>query len=571
MTKSSATLSENRFIVKNIKLIMIIVMVICILICSLYLRLSWIDHRQTETRVAVMLSESLASQLNPQDVAALSGSQEDLTKAEYLSIKRSLSNMVDKTIQIRFAYLFGDQNGHMIILADSESPESADYSPPGQFYDEATDNDWEPFRSGKTVMTDAATDRWGTWKSALVPIMDPESGEVIAVLGLDYPASLWNTRLYKQMIPDMIIVLLFMLFIVALHRVAYQYFKLKALSDRKALDEALYRSVFDQAPIGISIVNDKLFVSESGIGNINMNPMFEKILGRTNRELANTEWLDITHPDDLQADLGLFKQFKSGEIDGYTMKKRFLRPDGTYVWTSMKVAHFLGGLRDNPEHLCLLDDISTEKEFEDSMVESERSKSVLLSNLPGMAYRCIFDRDWTMQFASAGSIALTEYAPEDLINSKVISFKELIAPEYRELFWNEWTRVIAEKVPFRCEHEIITATGERKWVVGRGQGVYNEHGDMESLEGIVLDISDRKEAENNLKYTYEHDRDTGLYNLNSFHELLMSDNKIRVEEKRAVININLSTFQRLSMVYGFNYTQDLDYYGILPTIKQEKP
>jgi hypothetical protein len=43
--------------------------------------------------------------------------------------------------------------------------------------------------------------------------------------------------------------------------------------------------------------------------------------------------------------------------------------------------------------------------MEHALQESERSKSVLLSHLPGMAYRCLFDRDWTMQFVSAGCLA----------------------------------------------------------------------------------------------------------------------------------------------------------------------
>lgn len=557
MKNSLITLSEDHFMFKHTTLFMAIIIMISLLVCGLYLNLRWIEHQQTETQVAVMLVESLASQLDPQDISALSGSQEDLDKTEYLSIKRNLSKLVEKTNLISFAYLFGEQNGNMIFLADSEPPDSPDYSPPGQIYQEASDNEWEPFRSGKTVMTEASTDRWGTWRSALVPITNPESGEVIAVLGLDYSASMWSTRLQQQMIPDVIIAFLFILFIIALSRVWYLYSKLKVISDRKTRDEALYHSVFDQAPIGIAIVNNKKFVSQSGIGNVDMNPMFEKTLGRTNRELANTEWMDITHPDDLQADLEMFEQFKSGKIDEYTMKKRFLKPDGSYVWTDMKIVHFLDSLRDNPMHLCLLDDISTEKEIENSLIESERSKSVLLSNLPGMAYRCIFDSDWTMQFASAGSIKLTGYNPEDLINNKVISFKDLIAPEYRELFWNEWTRVITDRVPFRCEHEIIMATGERKWAVGLGQGIYNEHGDIESLEGIVLDISDRKEIEYKIQYDYRHDKETDLYNLNSFHEILINDSKKKNHEKRAVININLSSFQRISMIYGFNYTQEL--------------
>lgn len=557
MKISFDTPPENSFIVKHMKLLMAVIMISCTLLCGLYLRYIWVKNQRTEEQKAITLTESLASQYNPKDVASLSGSQEDLDNPEYFEVKYNLSKLVETTNLIRSAYLIDERNGIMIILADSELTDSPDYSPPGHLYPEATDNVWESYRSGNTVLIDSADDRRGTWISTLVPITNPESGEVIAVFGLDFSGSYYSSRLQKQMIPEVISVSLFMPLIFSLYYVWYHYYKLRALRDKKALDEALYTSVFDQAPIGIAIVDNKKFVSESGIGKVTMNPMFENILGRTKPELANSEWSNITHPEDLEEDLDLFEQFKTGKIDGYTMKKRFLKPDGSYVWTNMKVTHFLDRLRDNPMHLCLIDDISKEKEFEDSLVESERSKSVLLSNLPGMAYRCSYDKDWTMRFVSAGSVALTGYSPDDLVDNKAISFNELIAPEYREESRKEWMRAITDRVPFKFEHEIIMANGERKWVVGLGQGVYNEKGDTESLEGIVLDISDRKEMENWLKHYYEYDSDTGLKNINSLRNQVNEDATKHLNMKRAIILINLSTVQRLNMAYGYTYVREL--------------
>ncbi len=54
------------------------------------------------------------------------------------------------------------------------------------------------------------------------------------------------------MIPEVMIAFLFMLLIIALSRALYLYSKLKVLSDRKDRDEALYHSMFEQAPIGIA-------------------------------------------------------------------------------------------------------------------------------------------------------------------------------------------------------------------------------------------------------------------------------------------------------------------------------
>jgi len=94
----------------------------------------------------------------------------------------------------------------------------------------------------------------------------------------------------------------------------------------------------------------------------------------------------------------------------------------------MKISHFLGGPEMQPMHLCLLEDISMRKAIEESLTESERSKAVLLSHIPGMAYRCNYDPDWTMRYASDGCVELTGYPPESLINNTDISLNDIITP-----------------------------------------------------------------------------------------------------------------------------------------------
>jgi EAL domain-containing protein (putative c-di-GMP-specific phosphodiesterase class I)/GGDEF domain-containing protein len=90
-----------------------------------------------------------------------------------------------------------------------------------------------------------------------------------------------------------------------------------------------------------------------------------------------------------------------------------------------------------------------------------------------------------------------------------------------------------------------------------GQGIYNEQGKVEALEGIIIDISDRKAIENTLKYNNEHDRWTGLYNRDYLVSLLERDAKQWKKSKKALIGVNLSTVLLLAANYGFHYTQNL--------------
>lgn len=155
----------------------------------------------------------------------------------------------------------------------------------------------------------------------------------------------------------------------------------------------------------------------------------------------------------------------------------------------------------------------------DLLKESERSKSVFLSHIPGMAYRCKYDKEWTMEFVSDGCINLTGYNPESLIDNKDISFSNIISPEYRQTIWEEWTMVLSKRKSFQREYEINTKTGERKWVMELGQGIYNASDDVEALEGVIFDITRRKENESHINYLTERDFLTGLYNRKHMEKL----------------------------------------------------
>lgn len=289
-----------------------------------------------------------------------------------------------------------------------------------------------------------------------------------------------------------------------------------------------FNMIFEQIPIGMAI-SLSAYPKRSDEAVVRINSMYEQITGRTKEELISLGWAEITHPEDLEEDLNNFRKLQSGEIRIYSMDKRYIKPDGSIVWVHMIVAPLTLSNDQQFNHICLLQDITERKAIEKALNESERSKSVFLSHLPGLAYRCNYDPDWTMQYVSKGCFNLTGYPPESLLYNRDLSYNDLISPEYREAVWNEWERVIATKQPFKYEYEIITATGERKWVLELGQGIYNEQGEVEALEGIVLDISDRKAIEDTLKYNNEHDRWTGLYNRDYLVSLLEVEHNIQLQ------------------------------------------
>jgi PAS domain S-box-containing protein len=318
--------------------------------------------------------------------------------------------------------------------------------------------------------------------------------------------------------------------------------------------DVIFDAVFNQIPLGISISYNADAIEGEPNQYFRCNPAYEKITGRKKQELTKLGWVGITHPDDIEENIIAINMLKSGNLDNYAFDKRYIKPDGSIVWVNLLGAK-LDMSDNNPyNHIALIQDISEKKMMETALMESERSKSVLLSHLPGMAYRCKFDKDWTMEYISEGCLDLTGYTTDTLLDNRKMSFNDLMAPEYREILWQEWERILPQGLKLKYEYEIITASGERKWVLELGQGIYDDKGNVEALEGIIIDISDRKAMENILKYNSEHDNRTGLYNRTYLENLLNSDRYKGNQGKRALVGINLNTIHSLTSTYGFHYT-----------------
>ena len=94
---------------------------------------------------------------------------------------------------IRFIYLMGqNQNDQVFFYGDSEPVRSPDESPTGQLYAEADEVIHSNFDTPETKVIGPITDRLGTWVTALVPYVDPKSGQVIALQGIDIDAKHWH-------------------------------------------------------------------------------------------------------------------------------------------------------------------------------------------------------------------------------------------------------------------------------------------------------------------------------------------------------------------------------------------
>ena len=283
--------------------------------------------------------------------------------------------------------------------------------------------------------------------------------------------------------------------------------KLSEANEKLQKEQELFRTVYEQAPVGISVY----------IGGIaNYNSMYEKIAGLPAEEIRRQGWRGVTHPDDIEAEHELCTRFLYDKTSIYKMNKRYVKPDGSVIWANLTAAPLQVSSDSELDFMCIIEDITEKVTAEAELRKSERNNEVLLSNLPGMAYRCKYDHEWTMQFVSEGCLELTGYPSAHLLDNSGICFNDLILPKYQNYLWDRWIKVIDSKSKLMEEYEIITASGEVKWVYEQGQAIYDEAGNVDSLEGLLVDITDRKKKEEEVLYLNYHDHLTGIYNRRYF-------------------------------------------------------
>ena len=143
----------------------------------------------------------MAAAIDPHLVSALSGTPADLTAPEYVRLKEQLTQTRQAFPDARFLYLMGQHpDGAVFIFVDSETPGSEDESSPGDIYWEATDDILDAFSSQRARTYPPFDDRWGSWVSALVPLVDPATDDIQAVFGIDVSTQDWRGIVARRLV-----------------------------------------------------------------------------------------------------------------------------------------------------------------------------------------------------------------------------------------------------------------------------------------------------------------------------------------------------------------------------------
>ncbi len=272
---------------------------------------------------------------------------------------------------------------------------------------------------------------------------------------------------------------------------------------------------------------------------IDINDQFLKIFDYTRREELIGKDLKSLVPPEHQK---LVQERVSGEAGNELVEAKGLRRDGSEIHVEAQ-GEFL------PYHgeqvrVTVVHDITERKRIEEELRERERAMSTLLGNLPGIAYRCYNDPDWTMEFISQGCQEILGIAPAQLIYNRVYSYGKLIHEEDQQQVWEEVQKAIAKGERFDVQYRVKAMDGSIKTLWERGEAVgVDENTGITILEGFITDISKRVEYEERLELSQSRYRD--LFENSPYGALLFKKDEVLYLNERARQFFNIESVEEL--------------------------
>ena len=227
---------------------------------------------------------------------------------------------------------------------------------------------------------------------------------------------------------------------------------------------------------------------------VTFNNRWAEIIGYKLSELEPTTintWYKFAHPDDLVISEQKLKAHFNGDTDYYVSEARMKHKDGHWVWVldTAKVVDW--NLDGSPRRMIGTHlDITERKQIESELQYSRDRFASLVENIPGVIYRCKFDKAWTMLYMSDQVKDITGYTPDDFINNKTLSFAAIIHDGDQDVELQVST-CIAQKLPWSIEYRVKRNDGSIRWVHEKGQAIYGDDNEVLYLDGFILDITER--------------------------------------------------------------------------------
>jgi diguanylate cyclase (GGDEF)-like protein/PAS domain S-box-containing protein len=314
------------------------------------------------------------------------------------------------------------------------------------------------------------------------------------------------------------------------------------VTDHKRAEQALkeseqrFGSAFRDAAIGMALVGTD--------GRwLQVNRSLREILGYSEEELLGKTFQDITHPDDLESDVEQIRRMLAGEIETYQKEKRYLHKDGHVVWILLSVSLVYDEEGEPLYFISQIQDITERRRAEQRLREAEARYRTLVERMPAVVYIQEIGSSESAMYMSPQIETLTGYSPEECKDSDLRW--RMVHPDDRGWMQAEDERSGEPGEVFTTEYRVLHRDGRTVWVRNESVLVEEESGSR-YWQGFMVDITERKRAEECLHYQAHHDLLTDLPNRQLFLDRLgqaLSRTSRRPGRKVAVLFMDLDNFK----------------------------
>lgn len=319
---------------------------------------------------------------------------------------------------------------------------------------------------------------------------------------------------------------------------------IRDISERKHAETALriseerFKTIFKEAPLGIALVDSKTghFLA--------VNAMHAKVARKTVEELLQIDWMQITHPDDIQKDLNNMALLNAGKISEFQMEKRYLLDDGEIVWINMTVAPVAVDNKSHPCHLAMIEDITERKRAENELL-------IAATAFESHDAMLITDANQTILKVNQAFTRITGYSAEEAIGNTPAMLK---SDKQDQQFYNAmWENLDRDKF-WQGEIWNRRKNGELfpEWL--SISSVTDAAGQISNYVAAFADITAIKKSEETIHNLAFYDPLTKLPNRRLLIERLQQalNASSRHLNHGAILFIDLDNFKELNDIKGYD-------------------
>ncbi|MDK1019950.1 MAG: PAS domain S-box protein, partial [Actinomycetota bacterium] len=227
------------------------------------------------------------------------------------------------------------------------------------------------------------------------------------------------------------------------------------------------------------------------------NPAAERIFGFTSEEAIGRTLLELVVPEEVRpAVVEVLDRLVAGEEASYSEPGNNLRKDGSVIscqWFNTPLIEATGEVSGV---LSMVLDV-TERQLAE---EALREANTIINLSPAVAFLWKNQEGWPVQYVSRNVKELFGYTAQELMAGDV-SYASVIHADDLETVREQDRTYFEEKSrdEFSQEYRIVTKDGQVRWIDERTRMRRNEEGEVTHYQGVVLDITDRKRAEEELR------------------------------------------------------------------------